>query len=87
LLEGHFNLGLVRFQQGRMDDAITSLNKSIALKPALRGANLFLGIARYRENDFSNALLSLNREIHLDPKKCGWFYVEGRGPTGGRENC
>src|SRR5579871_2884068 len=41
--EAHFNLGLVRLQQGRLDDAIHALKRSLSLKPSLRGANLFLG--------------------------------------------
>ncbi len=43
--EAYFNLGLVRLQQGRFDEAVASLGKSVALKPHLRGANLFLGQA------------------------------------------
>src|SRR5215470_14924978 len=36
--EGHFNLGLVREEQGRNEEAITSLQKALVLKPRLRGA-------------------------------------------------
>src|SRR5712691_6911645 len=35
--EAYFNLGLVREQQGRFDDAITSLQHALVLKPTLRG--------------------------------------------------
>src|SRR5579885_3282756 len=37
--EAHLNLGLVRIQQARYDDAIAALDKSISIKPRLRGAN------------------------------------------------
>src|SRR4051794_27514831 len=48
--EASFNLGLVRMQQGQYEEAMTSLEHSLALKPRLRGAHLFLGIAHYRRN-------------------------------------
>ena len=46
--EGHFNLGLVRIQQGQFEEAISSLQRSLALKPARAGqtcssASLFTG--------------------------------------------
>src|SRR5215470_366630 len=44
----HFNLGLVREEQGQFEEAITSLQKALSLKPGMHGANLFLGIAYYR---------------------------------------
>src|SRR6266852_9667750 len=37
----HFNLGLVREEQGRFEDAVASLKKALAVNPSLRGANLF----------------------------------------------
>jgi tetratricopeptide (TPR) repeat protein len=46
--EGYFNLGLVRGEQGRHDEAIASFEKALSLKPRLHGANLFLGIAHYK---------------------------------------
>src|SRR5437764_15315067 len=50
--EAHFNLGLVREEQGRFEEAIVSLQKALSLKPRLRGANLFLAVAYYRTNRF-----------------------------------
>src|SRR5271169_5397222 len=43
--EAWLNLGLARFQQNNLDSAVPALEKSLQLKPAIRGANLFLGIA------------------------------------------
>jgi tetratricopeptide (TPR) repeat protein len=54
-------------QQGSPAAAQTSLQKSLALKPKLRGANLFLGIARYRMNDYADAISALKRETAIDP--------------------
>src|ERR1700741_2469053 len=45
--EAHFNLGLVLEEQGDSQKAIVSFQKALALKPHLRGANLFLGVANY----------------------------------------
>ena len=60
--EAHFNLGLVREEQGRFDEAIASLQKALALKPRLHGANLFLGIAYFRLNQLDKALAAIQKE-------------------------
>src|SRR5438270_11089037 len=44
----YLNLGLVREEQGRHEEAIESLQKARHLNPKLRGANLLLGSAAYR---------------------------------------
>jgi tetratricopeptide (TPR) repeat protein len=60
--EAHFNLGLVREEQGRFDEAITSFQKVLALKPRLHGANLFLGIAYFRLNQLDKAFAAIQKE-------------------------
>jgi tetratricopeptide (TPR) repeat protein len=60
--EAHFNLGLVREEQGRFDEAIASFQKALALKPRLHGANLFLGIAYFRLNQLDRALAAIQKE-------------------------
>jgi tetratricopeptide (TPR) repeat protein len=60
--EAHFNLGLVREEQGRFDEAIASFLKALALKPRLRGANLFLGIAYFRLNQLDKAFAAIQKE-------------------------
>lgn len=60
--EAHFNLGLVREEQGRFDEAIASFHKALALKPRLRGANLFLGIAYFRLNQLDKAFAAIQKE-------------------------
>src|SRR5437016_3689891 len=60
--EAYFNLGLVRLQQGNLDDGVTNLTHALTLSPKLRGANLFLGIAQYRENHYGDAIAALKRE-------------------------
>jgi tetratricopeptide (TPR) repeat protein len=66
--EAWLNLGLVRFQQHKTADAIPLFQKSLKLKPSLRGANLFLGIAQYRAMDYPRATEALTRELALDAK-------------------
>src|SRR5258705_11160845 len=46
--EAHFNLGLVREEQGRFEEAIGSLQKALTLKPRLHVSNLCLGVEHYR---------------------------------------
>jgi tetratricopeptide (TPR) repeat protein len=64
--EGHFNLGLALFQSGQMDSARPELAKALALKPGLRGVNLFLGLIDYRQNRYKDAEVRLERETALD---------------------
>ena len=66
--EGFLDLGLVREEQGRHDEAITALQKALHLKPGLKGANLFLGIAEYRMSRLDAALVALRNETTLSPK-------------------
>src|SRR5713226_9871178 len=53
--EAHFNLGLVREEQGSHSEAIASFERALSLKPRLRGANLFLGVARSRLDELDRA--------------------------------
>lgn len=74
--EGYFNLGLAERQLGQPDQAKAALKKALALKPGLRGANLFLGILDYRANHFADAEASLKREIHTDPRNAkAWMWL------------
>jgi tetratricopeptide (TPR) repeat protein len=71
--EGYFNLGLALQQAGQLDEARAALEKSLKLKPGLRGANLFLGIIDYRENHLKESATYLLRETHLDPHSAKAF--------------
>jgi tetratricopeptide (TPR) repeat protein len=75
--EAHFNLGLVREEQGRFEEAIASLQKSLTLKPRLHGANLFLGVAYYRMNRFELALAAAKRETTAYPKDASAWMWQG----------
>jgi tetratricopeptide (TPR) repeat protein len=71
--EGYLNLGLALQQAGQTDAARAALEKSLALKPALRGANLFLGIIAYRQNRYKDAEERLERETSIDPRDAKAF--------------
>jgi tetratricopeptide (TPR) repeat protein len=74
--EAYLNLGLVREEQGRHEEAIASFKKALLLKPHLRGANLFLGIAQYRSNQLDAAAASLRRETAAYPKDATpWMWL------------
>lgn len=73
--EAFFNLGLVREEQGKFEEAITSLQKALSLKPRLHGANLFLGIAYYRLNRFQLGLTAVSKETAAYPKDAlAWMW-------------
>src|SRR5260370_41586606 len=72
----HLNLGLVREEQGRHEEAIASFQKALLLNPKLRGANLFLGIAEYRLNQLDKAIPPLRKETAAYPKDTSaWMWL------------
>jgi tetratricopeptide (TPR) repeat protein len=74
--EAYLNLGLVREEQGRHADAITSFQKALELKPRLRGANLFLGVAQFRSNQMDSAIVALHKETAAYPKDANaWMWL------------
>jgi len=74
--EGYLNLGLVREEQGRHEEAIANFQKALRLKPGLRGANLFMGIAEYRTNQLDAALTALSKEAAISPKDANtWMWL------------
>ncbi len=74
--EAYLNLGLVREQQGRYEDASKALQQAIKLKPTLRGANLFLGLAHYRLNHYEPAIAALRRETKQNPSDAkAWMWL------------
>jgi len=74
--EAHLNLGLIREEQGRNEEAIASLQKAISLRPRLRGANLFLAIAQYHLNQFDKAIAALRKETSYYPSDANaWMWL------------
>ncbi len=74
--EAHFNLGLVREEQGQYDEAIASFQKALVLKPRLHGANLFLGITEFRLNRLEKAHTAVAKETASYPKDASaWMWL------------
>lgn len=74
--EAFFNLGLVREEQGRNEEAIASFEKALALKPHLHGANLFLAVAEFRLNHAGKAVEALKKETSAYPKDANaWMWL------------
>ncbi|HET7260009.1 MAG TPA: tetratricopeptide repeat protein [Candidatus Acidoferrum sp.] len=74
--EGFLNLGLVREEQSRHEEAIADFQKALQLKPRLRGANLFLGIAEYRISRLDASAAALRKETALSPKDANaWMWL------------
>lgn len=72
----YLNLGLVREEQGRHEEAIGNLQKALQLNPKLRGANLFLGIAEYRLNRLDPAVPFLQKETATYPRDAiAWMWL------------
>ena len=65
--ETHLDLGLVLAREGKMDEAITELHRTVALDSKLPSAHMFLGIFLYQANQAEPARQQLQEELHLDP--------------------
>lgn len=76
LPEAHFNLGLVNQERGRYQEAIGNFQKALALKPRLRGANLFLGINEFRLNELDKAHVAVAKETANFPQDAAaWMWL------------
>jgi tetratricopeptide (TPR) repeat protein len=74
--EAHFNLGLVREEQGRFEEAVASFERALTLKPRLHGANLFMALAHYKLNQFDQALAAARKETGAYPKDASaWMWL------------
>jgi tetratricopeptide (TPR) repeat protein len=74
--EAFLNLGLVREEQGRHQEAIADFQKALQLKPRLRGASLFLGISEYRTNLLEASVAALQKETSISPKDpTAWMWL------------
>ena len=61
------NLGVVRFQQGDLDDALKALQQAVKLSPTDSFSYANLGIVYYEMKQYENAIDALNAAKALDP--------------------
>lgn len=62
------NLGVVRFQQGDLNDALKALQQAVKISPTDSFSYSNLGIVYYNLNQYENAIDALNAAKQLDPK-------------------
>ena len=61
------NLGVVRFQQGKMPEALKALQRAVSLSPTDAFSYQNLGIVYYQMGQYENAISALERALALDP--------------------
>jgi tetratricopeptide (TPR) repeat protein len=61
------NLGVVRFQQGKMPEALKALQRAVSLSPTDSFSYQNLGIVYYQMGQYENAISALERALALDP--------------------
>ena len=61
------NLGVVRFQQGKLPEALKALQQAVKLSPTDAFSYSNLGIVYYQMNQYENAISALERALALDP--------------------
>ena len=66
--EGHYNLGVGLYGQGRQREALTHWRKAIRLRPDYAEPHHNLGAALYAEGDVPGALRHLSEAVRLQPK-------------------
>ncbi len=63
----HYNLGVVREKQGRIDEAIAHYRQALSTKPDLVAVRNNLGALLYRKGNPEEARLHLSEAVRLDP--------------------
>ena len=71
MAEAHSNLGIVLWDQGRLDEAIAACHRAIALKPDLAEAHNNLGNALKDQGRLDEALACFRRAVELKPDDSG----------------
>jgi Tfp pilus assembly protein PilF len=62
------NIGVIRFQQGRLDEAEEVLRKAIAIAPNDSASRSLLGVIYFRQGKTDEAFNELTRAVALDPR-------------------
>jgi tetratricopeptide (TPR) repeat protein len=83
----HGQNGVVLLNQGKTDEAIAELQKSVSLRPNFAPPHEVLARAYITKHDFENAAAELNRVIALNPRdesayyRLGLIYLEQKLPS------
>ena len=69
----HINLGVVYYEQGRVDEAIAEYRKALKINPNFDGAHNNLGSAYFKKGLTSEAIREYEKAVRINP-----YYVDGR---------
>ncbi|MFY9646934.1 MAG: rhomboid family intramembrane serine protease [Terriglobales bacterium] len=87
----HAQNGVRLLQQGKTDDGIAELQKSVRMRPSFSPAHAALARAYIAKHDPGNAVAEMQRMIALDPRgedgyyRLGMFYLEQKEPAKAQE--
>jgi tetratricopeptide (TPR) repeat protein len=64
----HANLGAIKLEQGKLDEAEQHLQRALSLAPEDAFAVSLLGYLQFRQEKYDDAIVSLNRAAKLNPQ-------------------
>ena len=64
---GHYNLGLLLLDQGKLDEAIQQFAAAVAIDPQYSEAHLNWGVAADRRGDLDEAMAQYRAELEINP--------------------
>ena len=67
-------LGILRFRQQRLDEALEALNTSAKYNPTNSGTQTYLGCVREEKGQHAQAELALRKALELNPKDADAHY-------------
>lgn len=65
--DGHYNIGVLLQEQGRLDDAAAAYQRAVTLEPGHADAHNSLGFVLREQGQFAAAVVSLQRALALRP--------------------
>lgn len=64
----HSNLGVLRYNEGRLDEALVHFKDTLKVKPGAAVAHYNIGLIEHRQGDLEGAFESFGRAIAADPE-------------------
>lgn len=75
--QAFFNLGVIHYQQAKLNEAVAYLEKAIQIKPDLAEAWSALGIIRCDQSRFDEAIVCLDQALTVNPDLTAAHYHMG----------
>jgi tetratricopeptide (TPR) repeat protein len=76
--DGYWQLGVVEYKQGTIEDAIRHLKRALELKPSRYEAHATMAECLSQKNDMAGALAEWKKAIDADDKRPYWRYRYGK---------